>query len=630
MATKIDKLLAKKGWTGEEVGKALLASVIYDVKHMGEPGHKTLFSQEDFNRMEDSLVNRYDITVYSVYRTLYSAIIESFNRGQALHQQFSNGYHQYLNDLTACMDAEKAKESEETHTPLILTESQYNRYMETLREKNRNKKESFISLIWALLESFLEEPENAPENIYNLLLEYEKEPAANQRLLETYNEEFGRGYYQLPDGRRSDQLSPTAWKLALLDLKTADYKLVINGKEATQIEAAERIDQERQLTAFNLLFNGIDAIKARYKELNGEELQIEPEEEPLYLDMLEKFLGFAEEWERQNIESGRAIVFSDDKLNFIRELIIGKNKLPKWHNYDTPPQLNKYELLVDCTGDYFNGETEEEEKAHYEEFKKDYPALNSAMEAYIKEKVTPLRNYKPAQYFTEAISWGELAELNVGNYRKIIEPNLNIDIIELLRPAEDEEPDEISKRYRQKEKARRGIAILQKPSSYQVDSSGDYKEPESPLALFENIYDVANDTETREKLIACQENLIKPALRFIYAYNKLMDIIGEVYGIEELEVMQLDTKIYENKIAAFNSLIYLFYGTVFGSKAERKHKRGLIKEIYTPIVLEELKPTEESIAEVKKTLLNYGFTPKTCKELKYFDSFIATLSGEGA
>lgn len=630
MATKIDKLLAKKGWTGEEVGKALLASVIYDVKHMGEPGHKPLFSQEDFNRMEDSLVNRYDITVYSVYRTLYSAIIESFNRGQALHQQFSNGYHQYATEFTLCMQFEKAREIEETHKPLILTKSQYNRYMETLREKNRNLKESFVSLIWALLESFLEEPENAPEDIYNLFLEYEKEPATNQRLLEAYNKEFGKGYYQLPDGRRSDQLSPTAWKQALLDLKTANFKLFINGKEATQEEAAQRIDEERKITAYNLLFYGIDAIKARYKEQNGEELQIEPEEEPLYLDMLERFLSFAEEWEKKRIENGEAIIWTEEKLNLIRELIIGKEKLPKWHNYETPPQLNKYELLADCTDYYFTGETDKEIKAHYEEFKKEYPALNSAMEAYIKEKVTPLRDYKPAQYFTEAISWGELAELNVGNYQKTIEPNLNIDIIELLRPAEDEEPDEISKRYRQKEKARRGIAILQEPSSYQVDSNGDYKEEESSLAYFEDIYSIAENTETREKLIACQENLIKPALRFIYAYNKLMDIIGGVYGIEELEVMKLDTDSYESKIEGFNSLICLFYGTVYGSKAEREHKRGLIKEIFKPIVLEELKPTEESIAEVTKTLSDYGYTPKACKELKYFDALIATLSGEGA
>ena len=48
MAKSIDSLLKKKGWSGEEVGKALIASVIHDVKHRGEPDFKPLFSQSDF------------------------------------------------------------------------------------------------------------------------------------------------------------------------------------------------------------------------------------------------------------------------------------------------------------------------------------------------------------------------------------------------------------------------------------------------------------------------------------------------------------------------------------------------------------------------------------------------------
>jgi hypothetical protein len=54
MARDIKSLLSKKGWTGEEVGKAVIASLINDAEQGSKP-HNPLFSQADLERMEDSL-----------------------------------------------------------------------------------------------------------------------------------------------------------------------------------------------------------------------------------------------------------------------------------------------------------------------------------------------------------------------------------------------------------------------------------------------------------------------------------------------------------------------------------------------------------------------------------------------
>ena len=85
MATDIKRLLNKKGWTGEEVGKALIASMLNDIKNQGKP-YQPLFTQADFEKMESSLSTERDYLAYGVYRDIYSSVIDSFNRGQGLYQ----------------------------------------------------------------------------------------------------------------------------------------------------------------------------------------------------------------------------------------------------------------------------------------------------------------------------------------------------------------------------------------------------------------------------------------------------------------------------------------------------------------------------------------------------------------
>jgi len=89
---QIKSLLSKKGWTGEEVGKLLIASMLNDIKQQGQGENTPLFSQADFEKMESSLNSDFDYLSYGVYRELYSSIIDSFNRGQGLCQQFYNGF----------------------------------------------------------------------------------------------------------------------------------------------------------------------------------------------------------------------------------------------------------------------------------------------------------------------------------------------------------------------------------------------------------------------------------------------------------------------------------------------------------------------------------------------------------
>lgn len=108
MSRNIKSLLNKKVWKEAEVGHALLASLIHDVKHKGEE-HEPLFSQEELSRMEKSLTTSTNFITYGTYSTLYSSIIDSFNRGQAMQQQFTSGISHLLVNIRELLNVEQAK-----------------------------------------------------------------------------------------------------------------------------------------------------------------------------------------------------------------------------------------------------------------------------------------------------------------------------------------------------------------------------------------------------------------------------------------------------------------------------------------------------------------------------------------
>ncbi len=627
MAKSIDSLLKKKGWSGEEVGKALIASTIYDAKHQSEPDYKPLFSQADFEKMENSLTSERDFTTYGVYRNLYSSIIDAFNRGQGLYQQFYNGYSRYSHVMYLCQQADIALKRAESY-PLIVTQQQYDRYRAKAQEHTTGLKESFSSLLFHILEHFTRySPEEAPEHIRELIEAYKEEPYTNQNFLAIYNEEYGQGYYTLPDGRRSDSMTSEEWQKALKELFLSTHKLTINGEPATAEETYQHYSEQRLLKTYKLFFDGIEGIKALYKEVTGEDMDgVDAEEEARLMEALEDLVGVSykarEELYRRWKEKREAPLYPLQEL--LTGLIDGTTeRATEWHYYEEAPEFTKYEVLTEYSEYYYGSADLEEVKAGLKEFKADFPALFSALEAYIKETIPALSHLKPSQYYKELISWGELAELDIIGYKELIEPKEG-DI------AEEIANDESISYTKHRRYWSRGIAIIQNPPEWRVDENGDYIEDASPIDVFTNLDRVAESERQRAELDAFQNNLFKPALRYLYAFNALMKIIGAVYDIDDTEALQLPTLTFESQLESFNNLIYIFYADVYGDAEQKAHKRELIKELFQPTDIEELKPTKEAIEAVTTELTELGLTTKARKQLKNFDRYIALLMGEGA
>lgn len=624
MARKIDSLLNKKGWTGVEVGKALVASIIHDIRHQSEPDYKPLFSQSDFDKMESSLNTERDYLAYGVYRDLYSGLIDAYNRGQGQHQQFYNGYYRYAMHLKDCTVAEQTLQTAEL-TPYVMTQEQYNKLKEQRETTLKGFTESFSRLLFTLLSHIMSNPEDAPEDIRTAIEATKKEAVTNERILSTYCEVYGMGYYQLPDGTRSDNLEGEEWREKLKEEYLKTHKLRINGKPASFEDTILHYNTERRLKGYELFFTGIDAVKALYEDHTGEKLP--PEDEVGIMKALESLLNLRDD---ENPVEKNTVPLHPAVLQ-IKDIVEGEmlGSGAEWHYYkEAPAELTKYDIIAESLC-FYDGEESEDGEPQLKEFKADYPALYKALEAYIKELVPQARDLKPTQYSKEFITWGELAELKVGRYPAYCIADDVTDILEALAETDEDTTENLLKR---KRLMFNGIVIAQDPNAYQLNERGEYIDNIKHIIGFSSVFSIdsiGKSESTKEDIQAFRDNLFLPALQYLYAFNALVKILGAIYDLDELGEVEISTERFESQLEALNNQLYMLYGDVYGTDADKERKRDIIKEVFQPINLDELKPTAEAIETVTAELDRLGFSTEARKKLKKFDTLIERLCERG-
>ncbi len=190
MKVDIEKLRKKRKWTGRELGLALMANTLNDIKFHNQE-HTPLFSQEEFAKMEKTIKTDEDEQVYSVYRSLYSSILDAYNTGLSLYQQFYNGYSNLTNTIDELKKTESIRERL-SQFPILLTKKQYDaiqsKVMKTYKVTLDSNKMNALVLEMATQE--LQEQANNEELFFNGIA-----------IIETENKEHldKNGYYQFHD-----------------------------------------------------------------------------------------------------------------------------------------------------------------------------------------------------------------------------------------------------------------------------------------------------------------------------------------------------------------------------------------------------------------------------------------------
>jgi hypothetical protein len=565
MATSINTLLNKKKWRGEEVGKALIANLVNDYTMRATPGHPPLFSQSDLDRMAAGLESDRDKRAYRDYVNLYNGIVIQNNRAEALRQQAQHGYFRLLMYITNAHNTEDAGRALE-NLPVIMTEKQYNETIAKREAEKRAFTESHSSLIFHTLAYYLGEyaeegnKPKVPKPIKDALQALKKRPFTNKHILGLINKEYDIGYQLFPNGKRSDQITE--------EERLAEFRALGNS-------AAE---------AVSLLSEG---------DVDGEgatELRLK---------------NIKKQWDG----AGEA-----------------KEEWPKWVVDPDPPEgLTCWDVLA---GDYdmrdvYSGALAEysgKEEALFKEFTADFPDLYKALKEDMEKHkcLKHLADTKPAKYFKEVITWGELADAGAYNYQEMIKPSVGV-ICDIYG---DEDGADAPQRRRA---AKSGIAIIKTDTVNEstIDDNGYYKEHAyNGLATILGSIEMMDLSEgVRETIQTARDVLIIPALKEVSAYHALLSLLGERYKVPELDEMKPDMKPIIEQIKGLNNLVL----SLFLDTEGKPEKQVIIKNLFPLIDLNNISPQEKAIEAVRDKLEDH----KATIDLSELGGLVKELSVEG-
>ncbi len=631
MTININKLLKKNTWTGEEVGRALLASLVYDAKHYvfsKDEDYKPLFTQEDFNRMIGSLHGEQNREVYSVFLELHNSIKETYNRAMMYPQVFYHGYYRFSNIVSTYRATEEALELA-SRNPLIVTASQYERLKQEAKATLEGFTESFASLILHAIEYFYTHEDEAPAKITAAIEALGDELITRERVLKERKLDLGGlyGYYVLPDGRRSDEMTPEEWEQAKQEHYLKAHTYIVDGVKQGPEETLKHYKFQALYEAQRIFYYGMEGIKAAWMKAHPGETfpQFTREQEKTLLEALESEATVGVIWNEQEIERDVPRSPYMEAEDFIKYEVIAPltdNLGLEYHPYEGLPETPKNAIFETISHNYYPVDTDGtiEDKQIFKEFTEDYPELYKVVADYVRAKIPAAKKLKPTQYTKGFITWGELAKKGFPGYDKLTTPNK----WELQRIYWDKIEETEDNYMKIRQIFHGGVAIIEDPSHLNLEENGDYKAKD-PLSRFDALEELGKEQQDHINLI--KENLIYRGYSYLTAFNTLVEIIGRVYDIDEAENLKLPAiDIMESQVNALNMLIYSLHAHVFGSPAERAKKRAIIRATLQPIDLESLKPTNEAIQAVEATLCSKGLTREARKVLRNMETLINDLT----
>lgn len=551
----IKRLLSKKGWTGEETGKALILDLINSYKQTlaGSRDPKPLFPPEKITQMLHGFrASRADIEAYNRYINLQNWIMQYQAVANANLQRFNSCFNEFVSIHTAAESAENEYRFIE-RLPRIITQKQYEELKAKRIEEQLDPKgdgtdaigDNVFSLILRLIEYYARELEANPKAANPLKAikkRYSSKAVDNHAYIIGYNKEMGEGYSQLPDGTRSDEVDTETWQARLLHYSPDLQRLKAEAEEGYA-------GQPGSLS---------------YERLTKE---------------------------------ARAAHMGEPKPDEGRSAAI-------WHVYEEAPEgLTKWELIrADAEGDaYFSeyipaltGEeiTPEAFIADAEAFKKEFPelveaafkALDAMGYTYGEEGAEkPLSSIPVSEWETTVFSWRELYNADFPGFRKEIESDYSVfdgDKRALLN----------------------GVAVL-RPSDFllkpingrtcaAIDENGYFKEPEGE-ALYSNLFGLnaylPDNPESGDNIDRVERNraTLEESLHFIIGYDAALELIAKEIGIPDFTIFRADGERCLSRTEALNGLFDLLYTHIdeiaYRDKERKAAKLQALRDVFYPI-----------------------------------------------
>ena len=284
------------------------------------------------------------------------------------------------------------------------------------------------------------------------------------------------------------------------------------------------------------------------------------------------------------------------------ELLYTTEKIPKLTKYGV---LCEQKLILGYADNFKSNVDLEQQKA---EFVEDYPTLYKVVVEELKKALPAYARIKEADYLWPLLTYREIWEASQMVGIPLCKDHLDVNLKDILDHCYKKgEVGYLQKRSRLMHK---GFIVTDESAlePSQIAENGDYIEsPNNPYLFLESIDSIAEDEKRQEQISQYKDYLIEPGLKYVYAYNALIDVIADVYDVDFIDILKKNMSLIESQIKSANNMLHCFYKEVFGTLEEKTRKRKLIKQIFYPIDVEKFLPDEGKIQAVRNVLMtSYG------------------------
>lgn len=566
----IDRLLKKKGWTGAELGRLELANTALAYKKAVEtnnPEQELVISRAEFEKMLSTLKDPVQGRTYNGYISIHNWISNTMQVAMAQSQQAQLQFDKLWSFIQNAITAEDLYSYIE-ELPLIMTEKQYKetvekRIQEILKPDGEDIANNVLQLVFDALDYYIKLLETTPRAknpLKPLRKKLNKEYVRDPHILENYNRVRGLGYYTLEDGTRSDKVSPTEWRELITPtiFKLINEDSQLGEKEAEFIK--QSIRERRLITDARYMYEG---------DLSESEAQKK----------------------RQQDE--------------VREGFI---KACQWHYYEDSPEglLTKWEVLEEGEIPEYYKYYEVTDKEALEMCKAFVAEFPTVVQALLEDmgKRYGMENLKdlPVEKWLETVySWEDLYKADFYGFRAT-------------------QTDDTVIFNGNKRALFNGVAIVA-PSNLgsctRIDpETGYYIAPDLrksllPLSLeafFTDSEDYSDNVDTVEQA----RSLLKSSVYFVDGFNKALELISSLYGVEEVKLFSIPTDGIKESVEALNGSIYMLYRRIKNTDYEepglREKKLEVLREIFQPVDLKKLRIPEEKLEQAKQNMKDFkGF-----------------------
>lgn len=583
----INRLLHKKTLTAKDLGVIMIANLaaIYKASLQGIKEPAPIVSAEEFNAMaKETLTDSYSYKEYNNYVNLYNWILMNFNLTQTKVQQAQFCFRVLADDVLQISLAEDSY-NYMAHLPEIMTEKQYNELKAQkiedylTDEKGEDLYSTTFNLIERAIHFYTEQLKTDPQKdnpLKRIRKKYTAEPLKSKIILSRWNEVHGNGYYSLPDGRRSDEMTADEWHAAIMTPELLEVMEASKEKATGWDARLEEIANQRLLKKERVIYEG------------GTEEDAD-EQTPA--------LKVRPEWHTYKEEP-------DD--------------LTKWDVIELEYLLDFYPAATDGGDPYSDKNYTKSMEDFYNEFKDLIDDIIDDMnKKYFKdEPITAALLYRQDY----CISWRDLYKMDFYGEKAEAESDL-----QLFGKGKHGEPENMRALLN-------GVAIL-RPCDIashcaRINKAGNYEEPELHNALkeftLEAYLDSTENSVVKVDLVNHVSEELKDSFYYVKGWNTAIDMIQERYGIPFLEAYRAEAQSeLETRIEAYDSLLYIVYNEIrttdYRDRELQLEKLKTFKEVFRPIHCKKIAVSEENQEKAKKLLRGFkAFNEKPQTFLNYF------------